>query len=228
MNFATITVFGLSMLAVPGLSGCVGAPEEEGAEPVGTAEQAVTNVTLDAVAYGNWGQNGVRTSNNQLTGTVGGVEHAGYWVFDLTSVAGRTLSSAELVLDNAASGFRENITLPKPGLRTPFRPIGSTTISHLMTGNNDTNVYQQIRKDSEDYSYFYQLKATGITNYGLDGYDTDRIPAIVKGAKAGTLFAVAAWPSNVNKDTEVDANGTGDQYIFNGVTTLPNLHLVLE
>jgi hypothetical protein len=228
MKLATITVFGLSMLTVLGLSGCVGAPEEEGAEPVGAAEQAVTNVTLNAVAFGNWAQNGVRTSNNQLTGTVGGVEHAGYWVFDLTSVAGRTCTYAELVLDNAASGFRENITSPKPGLRTPFRPIGSTTIHHLITGNNDPNVYQQIRKDREDYSYFYQTKATGVTNYGLFGYETDRIPALIKGAKAGTMFAVAAWPSNVNEDTEVDANGTGDQYIFNGVTALPKLHLVLQ
>jgi hypothetical protein len=42
------------------------------------------------------------------------VEHAGYWVFDLTSVAGRTCTHAELVLDNAVSGFRENIALPKP------------------------------------------------------------------------------------------------------------------
>jgi hypothetical protein len=53
MNFATITVFGLSMLTVPALSGCVGASEEEGAGPVGAAEEAVTNVTLNAVAYGN-------------------------------------------------------------------------------------------------------------------------------------------------------------------------------
>jgi hypothetical protein len=227
MNFSTIAAFGISLLALPGLSGCLGAPEAE-ADPVGTADQALTNVTLDAVAYGNWAQNGVRTSDNQLTGTVGGVEHAGYWVFDLTSVAGRTVTYAELVLDNAASGFRENITSPKPGLRTPFRPIGSTTISHLITGNDDTSVYQQIRKDSQDYAYYYTTKATGITNYGLFGYDPDRIPEIVKAAKAGTQFAVAAWPSNVNHDTEVGANGTGDQYIFNGVTTLPKLHLELE
>jgi hypothetical protein len=227
MKFATIAVFGLSVLAVPGLSGCVGAPEEE-SDPVGAADQALTNVTLDAIAFGNWAQNGVRTSNDQLTGTVGGVEHAGYWVFDLSSVAGRTCTFAELVLDNASSGFRENITSPKPGLRTPFRPIGSTTITHLITGNNDTNVYQQIRKDSQDYSYFYNTKATGITNYGLFGYDTERIPAIVKAATKGTLFAVAAWPSNVNRDTEVGANGTGDQFVFKGVTTLPKLHLQLQ
>jgi hypothetical protein len=217
---------GLSMLlAVAALWGCGGDLNEQ----IDVATGAATSVvTLNATAFGNWAQNGVRTSNEYLTGTVGGVEHAGYFVFDLSSVAGRTLTGIELVLNNASSGFRENITSPKPGLRVPFRPIGTTTISHLTTGNNDTNVYQQIRKDTEDYSYFYIQSATGSTRYGLLGYDTDRIPAIVKSATKGTLFAVAGWPSNVNRDTKVISNGTGDQFVFKGITTTPQLRLTLQ
>jgi hypothetical protein len=185
-------------------------------------------VTLNAVAFGNWAQNGVRTPNEYLTGTVGGVEHAGYFVFDLSSVAGRTATGVELILNDAASGFRENITSPKPGLRVPFRPIGNTSIAHLTGGNNDTNVYQQIRKDGEDYSYFYLRSATGSTRYTLLTYETDRLPALIKGATSSTQLAIAAWPSNVNTDTKVIGNGTGDQFAFKGVTTTPQLRLTLQ
>ena len=227
MNFTTLAAFGLSLLAASALSGCIGASNEE-SDPVGAADQALTTVSLNATAFGNWAQNGVRTADNQLTGTVGGVEHAAYFVFDLSSVAGKTATNIELVVNNPASGFRENITEPKAGLRVPMRPIGNTSIETLTTGNDDTSVYQQIRDDTEDYSYFYLTSATGSTQYGLLGYDTDRIPAIIKGAKAGTQFAVAAWPSNVNDDTKVDANGTGDQFAFNGVTTTPQLRITVE
>lgn len=224
----TITVSLVAMVSMVSMAtACGGAPGQD--DSVGTEEQAATTtVTLNAIAFGNWAQNGVRTSNEYLTGTVGGVEHASYFVFDLSSVAGKTVTGASLVLNNASSGFRENITSPKPGLRVPFRPIGSTTIAHLISGNNDTSVYEQIRKDSEDYTYFYLTAATGSTPYGLLGYDTDRIPAIVKAATKGTQFAIAGWPSNVNRDTKVVANGTGDQFAFKGVTTTPQLRLTLQ
>jgi hypothetical protein len=231
MKFTHIAVFGLSTLVMPLLTGC-GGSATDGTESVGSTEQAATTetVSLNAIDFGNWSKTGVRTANDYLTGTVGGVEHAGYFVFDLSSVAGRTATDIEIVLNDAASGFRENITEPKPGLRIPFRPIGDTSIETLTTGNNDTNVFHAIDDQSaeNDYAYFYLRSGTGTTAYSLLVYDADRIPAIIKNAKKGTLFSVASWASNVNGDTEVHGNGTGDQFAFNGVTTTPQLRMTLH
>jgi hypothetical protein len=204
---------GIVSLAVV-LSGCGAAPDES----TSSTEEALTTVTIKASAFGNWTNTGVRTSGSYLTGIVGGVQHMGYYVFDLTPVAGKTVQTVSFVANDPAGGSRVTITSPKPGLRTPIRPIGSVSIATLTGGNNNSTVFSTISREasSQDYTYDYVKAGTGNVTWNLLTYENTRIPDLIKAAKPGTQFAIASYANNFGSTAPVASNGSGDEFIFEG------------
>lgn len=210
-----IVTLGTAGIAVI-LSGCGAAPDGENTSA--TEQLATSNVTIKATAFGNWTNTGIRTSGSYLTGIVGNVQHIGYYVFDLTPVAGKTVKTISLVVNDPAGGSRENITSPKPGLRTPIRPIANISIATLTGGSNNTSVFSEIAHQSSgaDYTYAYVKAGTGNVTWNLLGYETTRIPDLIKGAKAGTELALASYADNFGPSAPVGSNGSGDEFLFEG------------
>lgn len=212
-------VIGLVNLSLA-LPGCSSAPDEQ----TSATEQAVTTtVTIKATSFGNWSSTGVRTSGSYLTGIVGGVQHIGYYVFDLTPVAGKTVQSVSFVANDPAGGSRVTITSPKPGLRVPIRPIANLSIATVTGGNNDTGVFTAIAGESsqDDYTYDYVRAGTGNVAWDLLTYDNTRIPDLIKGAKAGTELALTSYGNNFGANAPVPSNGSGDEFVFQGSGSTP-------
>jgi hypothetical protein len=202
------------------LWGCGASPDAS--DGTGSAEQAVTSstVTIQAKAFGNWSSTGVRTSGSSLTGDVGGVDHAGYYVFDITPIAGKTVTAISITVGNRNGS--ENLGGAKPGLRTTIRPFGNTPVATLTGGSNDKNVFAQIAgvSNSQDYTYAY-IKASATTfTFGLLGYETTRIPDLVKAAKAGTELVLASYATNEN-------GGGANEFMLNDTVT-PTLKVTFQ
>lgn len=223
----TISSASVLILAIT-LAGCGGLPPDASE----STEQAVTGaVVIKATAFGNWSNSGVRTAGSYVTGIIGGVQHAGYFVFDLTSVAGKTVTAASLVLNNPANGGRENITSPKAGLRTTIRPVGNTPVTTLTGGSNNKNVFAQIAgvRSKDDFTYSYLTAKAGNDTFGLLTYESTRIPDLVKAAKSGTQLIMASYANNFGPTAPVGSNGSGDQFVFNGSGGVaPELHLTVK
>jgi hypothetical protein len=187
--------------------------------------------TITATAFGNWTNTGVRTEGDYETGIIDGVQHMGYYVFDLASVAGATVSSVELVLD-APEGVTTDITSPKSGLRTAIRP-SVASVATLTTGKNDAAVYADVRAESsqQDFTYSYlqnTAKAETIT-FGLLTYDSDRIPDDIKNATATSQLALTSFPTNFGAGAVVGSNGTGNNVAFAGSgAVVPTLVVTVE
>lgn len=202
------------------LAGCGAGPDES----TSATEQAVTTtVTIQAKSFGNWSNTGVRTSGSYLTGIVGGVQHVGYYVFDLTAVAGKTVQAVSLVANDPAGGSRVTITSPKSGLRVPIRPIANLSIATLTGGNNDSGVFSAIAGESsqDDYTYDYVKAGAGNVTWSLLTYDNTRIPDLIKAAKAGTELALTSYANNFGPDAPVASNGSGDEFVFQGSGSTP-------
>ena len=77
MNLIRVTAFGLSMFAVPVLSGCSAAPDGQ-SEEVGTAEQAASTQTfrLPCIATGNWNSAGAHNVGSGQSPDRGGTASA--------------------------------------------------------------------------------------------------------------------------------------------------------
>jgi hypothetical protein len=187
MKFIRVTMFGLSMLPVPVLSGCSAAPEVS-SEKLTAVELAATTTTtfrLPCLATGNWNSAGVHTVGEYQIGH--SLEHpdqqAAYFEFNFDPIKGRTLVSAFVEVIGSTDFNIEVVDAarcPGPCFKVGIAPQGPFTTAEIVnpSSNNSTSIYL----DGDDGNRNQDLGYAWITNglhqgleFGADTYNTARL-----------------------------------------------------
>jgi hypothetical protein len=178
---------------------------------------------LVATSCGTWNSKGVHTIGEYFVGhsTARPDETLDYFVFDMSTVQGLTLTGAELSIPGTSDWA---MTVPAPSQEGPpplqFRlattPLPSgLTLAQVTEGDNDTGVYAAVHAEGD--LGFQWVQSGSTTNlYGAFTYDTGRLQSAADAAGLWPLFGVETWGEA----------GTTDEYLYGG--SMCNTGIVLH
>jgi len=179
---------------------------------------SVTTYTLVATSCGTWNSSGVHTTGEYFVGhsTDRPDETLAYFVFDLTPVAGKTVTDASLTLPGTGDW---TITVPDaahtPALQfklgaTPLP--ASLTLAQVTGAGDDTSVYPDVHAE-QDLGFGWVPSGSTTNTYGAFTYDTGRLQSA---ANAGGLYPIFA----VQRFGET---ATTEEYLYGGSVFGPGI-----
>jgi hypothetical protein len=187
MRFISVGVLGLSMLALPVLSGCTMA-QEEGGDGVKTTAQAATGTTtftMPVLASGNWNADGVHTVGEYQIGHSNEhpVQQVAYFEFNLDPVKGKTLVSASITPIGSTDFNIEVVDAarcPGPCFKVGFPPQGTFSVEDIVspTSNNNVDIYLSGGDANRNQDLGYAWITNGLhagMNFGIDTFNPARL-----------------------------------------------------
>jgi hypothetical protein len=184
----------------------------------------VTTHPLVAVSCGTWDSLGVHTTGVYFVGhtTAKPDDTISYFVFDLTSVRGLTLTGASLTLPGTADW---KITVPAPMTPALQFKMGTTplpsslTLARVTGASDDTGVYSEVHAE-QDLGFGWVSSGSDTNTYDAFYYGNARLQNAVS---AGGLYPIFA----VQRFGEAAAT---DEYLYGGGVFAPGivLHVTTE
>jgi hypothetical protein len=185
----------------------------------------VTTHQLLALQCGTWNSLGVRTTGEYFVGHSAARPNdtLSYFVFDLSSVKGKTVTAASLTIPGTSDW---KITVPEPGTTTLMAfKLGITplpanlTLARVTGGASDPSVYQDVRMEQD---LGFEWVPTGSTSNAYDAFHYDN-PRLQHALDAGGLYALFA----VDRFTQGDMAAT-EEYLYGGGSCGSNIVLTVE
>ena len=181
----------------------------------------LTTNALVATSCGTWDVLGVHTTGVYLVGhTIDGPDDTiSYFVFDLTPVAGKTVTDARLTLPGTDDW---TITVPAPETPALQFKLGTTplpaslTLAQVTGGSADTGVYPDVLAE-QDLGFGWVASGSTTNTYGSFTYDTARLQDAVNAGGLYPMFAVQRFG-----DTAATA-----EYLYGGGVFGPGIVLTV-
>jgi hypothetical protein len=154
----------------------------------------LTTYALAATTSGTWDSSGVHATGVYFVGhtTDPPDDTLSYFVFDLTPVAGKTVTDASLTLPGTSDW---KITVPgTQPLALQFK-LGATplpaslTLAQVTGGSDDTSVYPDVSAE-QDLGFAWVPSGSTTNTYGAFTYDTTRLQDAVNAGGLYPIFAV--------------------------------------
>jgi hypothetical protein len=183
----------------------------------------ITSHRLPALQCGTWNSLGAHTAGEYFVGHSAARPNdtLSYFVFDLSSVQGKTITAASLTIPGTGD-WRITVPEPPPATVLAFK-LGTTplpaslTLARVTGGASDPAVYQDVRAEQDlGFGWF----ASGSTTNTCDAfyYDNQRLQ---RAANAGGLYSLFA----VDRFTNMAST---DEYLYGGGACGPGVVLTLE
>ena len=184
---------------------------------------SVTSHRLPALQCGTWNSLGVHTAGDYFVGHSAARPNdtLSYFVFDLSSVRGKTITRASLTLPGT-SDWRITVPEPPPTTLLAFKQ-GATplppglTLARVTGAASDLTVYQDVRAEQDlGFGWF----ASGSTSNTCDAfhYDNQRLQ---RAANAGGMYPLFA----VDRFTNMAST---EEYLYGGGVCGPDVVLTVE
>jgi hypothetical protein len=196
--------------------------------------QAFVTNSFACLAEGTWNAKGVHTSTNgsYMIGYnyENPVEQAAYFVFDLTSIQGETVTNCWITIPGSIDyhitdyfptpddGLTNNIQF-KVGI-APQSSDTNITVGEIMTGNNNYNVYHYSVDPNQNQDLGYRWVVDGLHLGFTFGAFTYNPPRLQTEVNAGGQWAF--WACD-----RFDAASVGENYLWGSTFFTTNIVLTI-
>lgn len=184
---------------------------------------SVTTYRIVALQCGTWDSVGVHTQSEYFVGhsTARPNDTVSYFVFDLSSIEGKTITAANLTIPGTPDW---RVTVPEPGTTAIFDfKLGVTpqpaslTLAEVVGGASDAGVYQDVHAE-QDLGFGWVSSGSTTNEYDAFHYDSSRLQRAVDTGGTYALFAVERF---------ADTAAT-EEYLYGGGTCGPDIVLTVE
>ena|SRR5450432_3961784 len=180
---------------------------------------SVTEYELQATGCGTWDSSGVHTPGEYFVGhsSARPNDTIAYFVFDLTPLAGRTVTAAGLSLPGT-SDWKTTVTPPAAELPGLVFKLGTTplptalTLAEVTTGMNDPSVYRGVEAEPI-LGFSWVASGADINIYDAFHYDAARLQAAVAAGGFYPLFGVPGYGVTATTDEYLYGSSAFDRAI---------------
>ena len=185
----------------------------------------VTTLTLVATACGTWNSAGAHADGEYFVGHSTGRpdDTLSYFVFDLTTAAGRTITGASLTIPGTDDW---KITVPSsdhtPALQFKLgaTPLPATSsLARVTGGSDDTSVYSDVRAE-QDLGFDWFPSGSTTNTYDAFHYDSARLQDAVNAGGAYPIFAVRRFGDGATTEEYFYGGGVCGSGVVLNVTAL--------